>query len=116
MKRSIASFLIIGFILWVLPLGVFIKPSQEKFACDGQRAMCMCHIFMPKSPDNAMESGAALKAGSSANKENASGGGNYFVSAKPTLALNSPFASFFENQHHCYNDPYLATLEYVPKI
>lgn len=29
-------------LLWVLPLGVFIKPSQEKTACGGKRAFHMC--------------------------------------------------------------------------
>jgi hypothetical protein len=117
MKRSLVLFLVVSFILWILPLGFFIKPSLQKLACDGQRAMCMCHIFMPKSPDHSMESSVVFKAGASTGKENtSSGGSNYFVSAKPALALNLPFASFFENQHLCYKNPYLAALEYVPKI
>jgi len=117
MKKLLASFLLVSFILWVLPLGVFIKPSLQKLACDGQRAMCMCHAFIPKSVDKAMEPGMALKAGGAANKENSSGGGsNYFVSARPAVTLNLHLTSFFENQHLCYKSPFLAALEYVPKI
>ena len=116
MKRLIVSFLLAGFILWILPLGFFIKPSQQNLACDGQRAMCMCHIMIPKSLDKAMDAGINLKT-ASANNENSSGGGaNYFVSSKPVIVLHAPLASFFENQHLSYNNPCLAALEYVPKV
>src|SRR5438552_3879880 len=116
MKTLLPLFLTLSFILWILPLGIFIKPSHEKLACDGQRAVCMCHALIPKSSDKAMEPGIALKAGSSTNKENAPGAGSYFISLKTTAALNLPYASFFSNPHLCYKSPYLAAFEYVPKI
>jgi hypothetical protein len=116
MKRSLASFLLVGFILWILPLGFFIKPSQQTLACDGQRAVCMCHVMMPKSSDKAIDSGVVLKAGSSTSKENSSGGGNYFVSARPAVNLNLKSASIFENRYFSYKSPFLAALEYIPKV
>jgi hypothetical protein len=117
MNKLLSSFLVISFILWILPLGIFVKPSQEKLACDGQRAICMCHALVLKESDKAMEAGINLKAGSSTNKENSSAGaGNYFVSAKPKVILNLHATSFFENQYHCYKNPFLASLEYVPKV
>ena len=117
MKKLLIFFLAVSFILWILPLGVFIKPSLQKLACDGQRAMCMCHVMMKAdSSDKAMEPAIALKAGTSTNKENSSGASNYFVSAKPAVILNLHSASFFENQFLSYKNPFLATLEYVPKI
>ena len=118
MKKLLDTFLVISFILWILPLGYFIKPSQEKLACDGQRAICMCFCMMGhRSPDKAMEAGMALKAASPSGKENSSGGaGNYFVSATPAFALNVKLASILENQYLCYKNPFLAAIEYVPKI
>ena len=92
MRHFIALLTVVLFLIWLLPLGVFIKPSQEKVACDGQRAICMCHAFIPKASDNAMKPGINLKAGASSNKENPSGG-NYFVSAKPIVILNAHLAS-----------------------
>ncbi len=115
MKKLLPSFLLVSFILWILPLGYFIKPSQEKTACDGQRAMCMCHAMVPKVSSKAMEHGIMLKAGASANKENSSAG-NYFISAKSAVVLNLHAASIFKNQYLCYKNPFLAALEYVPKI
>ena len=77
----------------------------------------MCHVMMHKASDNVMEAGIVLKAGTSANKENSSGGGtNYFVSAKPVIVLNSQSLFHFNKQYFCYKNPFLATLEHVPKI
>jgi hypothetical protein len=117
MKKSLILFLAVSFIIWILPLGYFIKPSQQKIACDGQRAMCMCHAFIPKSSDITMGPGAAFKAGSSTNKENSSSGASsYFVSAKPAIVLNLPSVTLFQDQYLCYKSPFLAALEYVPKV
>jgi len=85
--------------------------------CDGQRAFCMCCLMKPKAVDKAMEAGVSLKSGGSSNKENSSGGaGNYFVSFKPTVILNAHAAFIFENQFLAYKNPFLASIEYVPKI
>lgn len=116
MKRALILFLVASFVLWVLPLGDFIKPSLKNLACDGQRAICMCHALVVKSSDKAMEPGIALKAGTAPNKQSTSGGGsNYLVSAKPVIA-GLPITSLFENQYFSYKSPYLAALEYVPKV
>ena len=116
MKKLLAVFILLAFTLWILPLGYFIKPSQQKLACDGQRAMCMCYMTGHRPSDKAMEAGISLKAGSSTNKESSSGGGgNYFVSAKSAVTLNLQSATFFENQFLSYNNPFLASIEYVPK-
>jgi hypothetical protein len=118
MKKILTSLILLGFILWILPLGYFIKPSMEKLACDGQRAMCMCRCMLGhRSVDRAMEAGVVLKTGSSSNKENSSGGSsNYFVSAKSAAVLNVHAVSVFENQFLTYKNPFLASIEYVPKI
>jgi len=114
MKKWLVLFLAVSFILWILPLGVFIKPSQEKIVCDGLRAMCMCTMGH-RSADKVMEPGISLKAASQS-KENSSGGGNYFVSAKPVVIFNLRLASIVGNQFFLYKNPFLATLEYVPKV
>ena len=111
-----ALFLVLSFILWILPLGYFIKPSMQKLACDGQRAMCMCHAFIHKITDKAMEAGLAFKSVPASNKENPSSGNNYFVSARPAITLNLKFPSVFADQHFCYKNPHLVPLDTIPKI
>jgi len=114
-RRLISSLTFVLFFIWLLPLGIFIKPSQEKVVCDGQRAICMCHAFVPKASASAVEPGINLKAGTSSNKENPSGG-NYFVSTKPVVILNSYLMSLFQNQFFPYKSPSLVSLEQVPKF
>ncbi len=46
--RVFAAFVSVTIFLWVLPLGNFIKPTQEKSACGGGRAMHMCTMGMGK--------------------------------------------------------------------
>ena len=116
MKRIFPLFLLISFILWILPLGVFIKPSLEKLACDGQRAMCMCRVMMPKSSGKPMEAGMVLKTVPAQAKENSSPAGNYFLSNRPTIILNLSSVLLFENPHLFYKNPTLALLDQVPKV
>lgn len=42
MSRLMRAVLAFVFLLWLLPLGIFIAPSKEKLLCDGQRAICLC--------------------------------------------------------------------------
>ena len=49
MRRVISITAVFVFVMWILPLGVFVVPSQEKAFCDGQRAICLCsHITKSK--------------------------------------------------------------------
>ena len=48
MFRSVASLLTIALIAWFMPLGNFIKPSQEETACGGKRAFHMCSMMAGK--------------------------------------------------------------------
>ena len=114
MKKILSLLLLISFILWILPLGYFIKPSQEKLACDGMRAMCMCSLGH-KAPNKDMVAGINLQA-AIPNKDNSSGGGNVFDSIKPVLALNLHSASIFDNQYLAYKNPFLNSIEYVTKF
>ncbi len=50
MKKIISLFSVVTLFLWILPLGSFIKPSQEKMACGGNRAFHMCSMKMGKAP------------------------------------------------------------------
>lgn len=46
----LSSFIALAcFCLWILPLGAFIKPSQEGTACGGKRAFHMCSMEMGKA-------------------------------------------------------------------
>lgn len=52
MQRTLSLTVLAIFFIWILPLGAFIKPSQEKKVCNGQRAICLCsHLIIAKQKD-----------------------------------------------------------------
>lgn len=74
LKRCFSFFTVLLFFIWILPLGVFIKPSQEKQACDGQRAICLCSHLLAKQAAKAAGK-ILLKNGASSSTQKESSGG-----------------------------------------
>lgn len=58
MFRLSSLFITLCVFTWFLPLGAFIKPSQEKLACDGQRAFHMC-TCLTETDNNAKQTSKA---------------------------------------------------------
>ena len=115
MRTTVVTLTALLFFIWLLPLGIFIKPSQEKFACDGQRAICLCsHMKVSK----AMESSVGLNLRASASKEGSSPGGasHYFSVLLIKTGEGLQLSSLFEQQYLCYKDPFLTSLDHVPKV
>ena len=118
MQRAVSSLLVVFFILWILPLGYFIKPSQEKTVCDGQRAMCMCSVHIAhKSPSNTL--GGISTANPNGNKEAPSNGGsagNYFESNVAALSVvHSSILPDFQVDF-IPSLQFISPIEHVPKI
>ncbi len=117
MQKVIFSLVIFLFLIWLLPLGVFIKSSNEKVACDGQRAVCMCHHSMVKATSNSIE-GFGFKNNSGSNKESSTpggGAGNYFLASNvsPRNVLNTFI--FHREILIAEAEPFLRSIEHVPK-
>ena len=118
MQRAVSSLLVIFFILWILPLGYFIKPSQEKTVCDGQRAMCMCSVhFAHKSPSNTL--GGISTANPNGNKEapsNGGGAGNYFESNLSVLSVSHSTVLPDFQVEFIPSLQFISPIEHVPKF
>ncbi len=86
------------FILWILPLGAFIKPSQEKMACDGKRAFHMCSMSMGKvNPEPSSKVTFNNANGSEQGPKSSASGGDDFVSVsrgRSLLGDNSRYYDF----------------------
>lgn len=118
MKKTALSFITIVFVLWLLPLGVFIKPAQEKTACGGQRAICLCsHRGEAAAKAKPMEASTTYKSAAASQKEAVPAGGaaHYFVAAQTVDAQMLIAAACLEQQYLHYKDPFLSTLDHVPK-
>ncbi|MCA9398792.1 MAG: hypothetical protein KC618_03500 [Candidatus Omnitrophica bacterium] len=48
LKKITQIIILICFVTWIVPLGAFIKPSQEDEMCNGRRSICLCTHFLAK--------------------------------------------------------------------
>lgn len=110
MLRNI--FIVFAFVLWILPLGVFIKPIDEKKVCDGKRAICMCS-FKGQAKTGVVKQ-FLLKHIPSSEKNTPSGNGNYLVF--DFNQINSMASSGFSNNtSNLYFLIAYKPIEHVPK-
>ncbi len=115
MTRFTAIIILSVFALWLLPLGVLVKPSQEKLFCGGQRAICLCsHMKAKAKASHAAE--PVMTVTPSANKEAA----GFSSSAFDVTALLRPAGSagavqYISSQHNFYNLSVSRPVEHVPK-
>jgi len=115
MRRFIVFLTALLFFIWILPLGVFIKPSQEKLACNGQRLICLCSL---KGKMRQKNGGKILfQNASGPHKEEGSPGGasHYFVSAKNKDHANNRLFRYFDQQSFLYSFLINRSIEHVPK-
>ncbi len=118
MRRHAALLTICLFLIWILPLGIFIKPSQEKITCDGQRAICMCHHMEAKVKRSPIE-GYGFKGNSGSNKESSAssgGAGNYYLASN--TQTQNVLNVFLLNREMLLAEakPFLPSIEHVPKV
>ena len=115
MSRIFSILTLLAFFLWIIPLGVFIKASQEGKFCGGQRAICLCSVnFQTKQAKNLKP--MLANAGQVSKESNSSGGSNReFFTAK--FFLNTSYIQ----QTFCLLDFYptaalfIKSIEHVPK-
>lgn len=82
MRKTVAVFSVFALFLWILPLGSFIKPSQEKTACGGSRAFHMCTMGMgqaKKGPGPQKISFTNASGAEKTDRSPSSSGGNDFI-------------------------------------
>ena len=109
MFRVFSAFVALAMTAWVLPLGAFIRSSQEATACGGGRAFHMCSM-MAKAKTNAPEKITFVNAASpeKSPKSSATGGQDWLLekAAKEALAQS--------NLHPEANPPFLPPFVHFP--
>ena len=105
--------------MWLMPLGAFIRPSQEKTACDGQRPFHMCSMAGKIRADDAgfsskvnFTNASGVNAGA---KYSASQGNDFLLSGSAIVAPLS-HSQFYEFIVHSSYPLVLHSLEHIPKI
>ena len=115
MSRIFSILTLPAFFLWIIPLGVFIKTSQEGKICGGQRAICLCSANFHNKPVKNIKP-MLVNAGQVSKESSSSSGANReFFTAK--FFLNT----LFTQQTFCLLDPhptaalFIKSIEHVPK-
>ena len=116
MSRHFSCLILILFVVWILPLGAFIDPAKEKLACDGQRAICLCHHRLIKQQDS--RSGKLLiKIPAGTEKENSPGSlSPDFLLAQLKKIFSKENIFGFEQAHTQYSLLIIRSIEHVPKV
>ena len=114
MRKRIAAITLLLFFIWILPLGVFIKPSQEKLACDGQRAFCMCHHLLAKQLAK-MAGQILLKNGGAPDKESSTAANSHFLPHTGVYTRAAASTALYMDKTALYSLLVPRMAEHVPK-
>ena len=114
MNKIISLITISIFFIWILPLGVFIKPENEKKACNGQRAICLCrHLIAEKTVEAKGKVSPKIR---NINMERSS------LSSNPYFLITSNFKEIHKNMFQYFNQTVLLysfsikkPIDHVPK-
>jgi hypothetical protein len=114
--RQVAVFITVLFFIWILPLGVFIKPSQEKVACGGQRAICLCSHTEAKVKSTPVKGYGFHKSAENNKEASASGGtGHSYLAAHHLLQKLLTALVLNESTYLAYRNPFVSSIEHIPK-
>lgn len=91
MKQLQSIITIILFLVWILPLGTFIKPEKEKLACNGKRAICLCRHLL------------ALQLSKAAKKTFLNNGGQVAKERQGTSSSSPSFMNVFAEHNVNFN-------------
>ncbi len=113
MIRFINLTILVCFCLWIIPLGIFIKPASEQKTCGGQRAICLCSHTKDKS-----SSAKPMMVNPGINKEEVPSGGSnghYILTASKRM---DPLmrSKFFDHSVSQYSLIVCKSIEHIPKV
>ncbi|MCC6758311.1 MAG: hypothetical protein IT395_01625 [Candidatus Omnitrophica bacterium] len=115
MLRLRNAFIATAFLLWILPLGVFIKPNDEKKVCGGQRAICLCSHLARSQGSGSKKFVFAHPPGNEKEASPSGNSGHFFAAdlRDPSPLLGTNFS------HHTpsiYSLTVYKSIEHVPKV
>jgi hypothetical protein len=116
MKRFLSFLTSFLFLIWILPLGVFIKPSQEKEFCNGRRAICLCTKLMAKMKDQGCTKKIWIQNAPVKEEGPSAGFNQHFLLSQMSLFLKSSHFASIILQQNPYQFLLVRQLDPVPKV
>jgi hypothetical protein len=114
MKRFLSFCISFVFFVWILPLGIFVRPSQEKEFCSGARAICLCTHLVAKVKDKGLMK-KLISQSSAPVKEEGQGYSHHFLLSQIESLLKSPTIASTNLQRIAYKLLLVRSLDPVPK-
>lgn len=115
MKKILITITAVLFFIWIMPLGIVIKPAFEKLACGGQRAICMCSSLtsQPGEGDNAsyLSSTGASQQG----PKRSGGSGALFWLAQAAVHTIDKLCFYHPITPPVYSFRYAHRIDHIPK-
>ncbi len=117
MRKIFSSITLVLFFIWILPLGVFIKPSAEKLACGGQRLICLCSKMTDKTQQKTSAK-ISFQNSTGVHKEEGSSGGasHYFLISHLNNQRATTLSNLTDQVFLTDQNSFLKAIEHVPKI
>lgn len=108
--------ILVVFLVWIMPLGAFINPLNNKKVCGGQRAICLCLTDFDKKTGTIPK--MIVNPSPSVNKEAASPGGasHYFLAHPEDDILAAQNTGHFGTPQHIYSVLICKSIEHIPKV
>jgi len=118
MKKAVTLVTFVCLFTWLMPLGAFIRPSQEKVACDGCRAFHMCFGLVKIDPAGLTQKVSFTSAsGFEKNHQpSSSGGGDDLLLTEPPHKILTKDSRFIFSTEIPHFFDFTLSLEPVPKI
>ncbi len=118
MRRLFSLATVICFSVWILPLGNFIKLSEEKTACGGNRAFHMCSMMTPKvhPVGDSQKVTFTSTSGVEKTQKSAAAGGNDFFSAASFAGTPDLISKFSESDLIFPSKVFYFSIDPVPKV
>jgi hypothetical protein len=115
MRAHISTITAAIFLVWILPLGIFIKPDEEKLACNGKRAICMCSHLLAKQTAK-FAGKILLKNAVDIDGANGAPASHFYVNAVLAGIRTSADNDTVFERSFFYSDPTRKTADPVPKF
>jgi len=112
------SFVVLNvFLIWLFPLGSFVKPEADKKLCGGQRPICLCRHLTEEQKEKIVKA-VLLKSLHHENSQERRSG----MSVPSFLHVVLKYADRRNSVWHLrqtplfYNNPFLKSIDHVPKV
>ena len=116
-KKFTTILLLFSFLMWIVPLGAYIQPSQEQKVCNGQRAICLCTNLLKKfQQESTLMNSVELRSGVEIQEAQSYSPPSYLLTETVAAVTMDDFILPLHNYSYLYSFHHLSQIEHVPRF